>query len=296
MSDRPDTSDSPGSSPQEPGEAHSDADGSARSRAEPGSPRSTGGTRETVRREAPPPAETVAIDLDGQGSTFFSSGQIERLGDFRIVREIGRGGMGIVYEAEQESLGRRVAVKVLPRQMLLDEQHVERFKREAKVAAGLHHTNIVQIFGVGEDGGYHYYVMQLIQGVGLDRIIKRLGSSPAAGTPPAVDASSSATEFLCQRLLRDRASDPTGGPSATSVSAAFGATPQPGGAGPRPLPPAGPSRVQGIRTGRCRCRAGPACRGWSRSSSCRRWCRARPAGPGWVWARPTRGLPDSSTG
>lgn len=81
---------------------------------------------------------------------------LERLGDFRIIREIGRGGMGIVFEAEQESLGRHVAVKVLPKQTLLDAKHLQRFRREASTAAGLHHTNIVPVFGVGQDAGYHH--------------------------------------------------------------------------------------------------------------------------------------------
>ena len=90
--------------------------------------------------------------------------RLERLGDFRILGEIGRGGMGIVYEAYQESLGRHVAVKVLPRQTLLDPQHLRRFQREAQTAARLHHTNIVPVFGVGEHDGFHYIVMQLIEG------------------------------------------------------------------------------------------------------------------------------------
>lgn len=98
----------------------------------------------------------------------------ERLGDFRIEREIGRGGMGIVYEAEQESLGRRVAVKVLPKLAILEPKQVERFNREARTAAGLHHTNIVPVFGVGQQDGFHYYVMQCIEGVGLDRVLARL--------------------------------------------------------------------------------------------------------------------------
>jgi len=97
--------------------------------------------------------------------------KLERLNEFRIVREIGRGGMGIVYEAEQESLGRRVAVKVLPRQSLLEKKQLERFQREARAAAKLHHTNIVPVFGVGESQGFHYYVMQYIDGVGLDEIL-----------------------------------------------------------------------------------------------------------------------------
>ncbi len=100
--------------------------------------------------------------------------QLERLGDFRIIREIGRGGMGIVYEAEQVSLGRRVALKVLPRQALLEERQLARFKREAQLASRLHHTNIVQVYSVGEEDGFHFYTMQHVGGVGLDRVIENL--------------------------------------------------------------------------------------------------------------------------
>src|SRR5262249_22073681 len=75
----------------------------------------------------------------------------QKLGDFRIIREIGHGGMGVVYEAEQVSLGRHVALKVLPRKMLVDRKARHRFEREAKAAAKLHHTNIVPVFGVGEE-------------------------------------------------------------------------------------------------------------------------------------------------
>ena len=105
------------------------------------------------------------------GRVSLGAGKLERLGDFRIIRELGRGGMGIVYEAEQETLGRRVAVKVLPRQLLLDRKHLQRFQREAQLAAMLHHTNIVPVFGVGEHDGFHYYVMQLIHGIGLDEVL-----------------------------------------------------------------------------------------------------------------------------
>ena len=99
---------------------------------------------------------------------------LEQLGDFRLLGEIGRGGMGIVYEAEQVSLGRHVAVKVLPKQSLLDESHLKRFEREAQTAAKLHHTNIVPVFGVGQQDGYHYIVMQFIPGVGLDEVLLAL--------------------------------------------------------------------------------------------------------------------------
>jgi eukaryotic-like serine/threonine-protein kinase len=96
------------------------------------------------------------------------------LGDFRILREVGRGGMGVVYEAEQVSLGRRVALKVLPQRLLADDKTRLRFEREAKSAARLHHTNIVPVFGVGEQDGMPYYVMQFIRGSGLDQVLEEL--------------------------------------------------------------------------------------------------------------------------
>jgi WD40 repeat protein/serine/threonine protein kinase len=97
----------------------------------------------------------------------------ERIGDYRILREIGRGGMGIVYEAEQLALARHVALKLLPRQPLKPRLR-QRFEREAKAAAKLHHTNIVPVFGVGEHDGVPYYVMQFIQGLGLDEVLIEL--------------------------------------------------------------------------------------------------------------------------
>jgi serine/threonine protein kinase len=115
---------------------------------------------------------------------------LERLGDFRIIREIGRGGMGVVYEAEQVSLGRHVALKVLPRQLLIDSRTKRRFEREAKAAARLHHTNIVPVFGVGEHEGLPYYAMQYIQGTGLNVVIKELA---ALGSHPSGNEATAAT-------------------------------------------------------------------------------------------------------
>lgn len=89
-----------------------------------------------------------------------------QLGDFRILREIGRGGMGVVYEAEQISLNRKVALKVL-RFGSADEGTLERFRREAETVAHLHHTNIVPIFAVGCEQGVNYYAMQYIEGQSL---------------------------------------------------------------------------------------------------------------------------------
>jgi WD40 repeat protein/serine/threonine protein kinase len=107
------------------------------------------------------------------------------LGDFRILREVGRGGMGVVYEAEQISLGRRVALKVLPFASTLDDRQLQRFKNEAQAAAGLHHTNIVPVFATGCERGVHYYAMQFIPGRTLAGVIAewRGPAGPAAAAP-----------------------------------------------------------------------------------------------------------------
>ncbi|MBL8816508.1 MAG: protein kinase [Planctomyces sp.] len=120
--------------------------------------------------------EKVAIDDDSleQQTTALPNSELLQIGDYRIIREVGRGGMGIVYEAEQVSLGRRVAVKVLPRSLFNNDKVRKRFARESKAAARLHHTNIVPVFGVGDEDGLHYYVMQFIQGLGLDQVMVEL--------------------------------------------------------------------------------------------------------------------------
>jgi serine/threonine protein kinase/Flp pilus assembly protein TadD len=97
-----------------------------------------------------------------------------QLGDYRILREVGHGGMGVVYEAEQLSLHRRVALKLLSEPLLSSAKNRRRFEREARAAARLHHTNIVPVFAVGEHGGRPYYAMQFIQGHGLNEVINEL--------------------------------------------------------------------------------------------------------------------------
>ncbi len=106
--------------------------------------------------------------------TSAAAAPLQQLGDYQILREVGRGGMGVVYEAQQLSLGRHVAIKVLPSHALLDPRQLGRFQREARSAAKLHHTNIVPVFGVGEQDGLHYFVMQFIQGLGLDLVLDEL--------------------------------------------------------------------------------------------------------------------------
>jgi serine/threonine protein kinase len=102
------------------------------------------------------------------------------LGEFQIVREIGRGGMGVVYEAIQRSLDRRVALKVLPFAGLLDPRQLQRFQNEAKTSATLHHSHIVPVYAVGCERGIHYFAMQLIRGSNLAQVIAALRAGCAA--------------------------------------------------------------------------------------------------------------------
>ena len=144
-----------------------------------------------MMEEFKPGSGDITGDFDA-AAVVVRGARLERLGDFRVLREAGRGGMGVVYEAEQESLGRRVALKVLAAHAVPDPAQVRRFEREARAAAQLHHTNIVPVFGVGEQDGLHYYAMQFIPGLGLDSVIeevKRLRSAnatdaPATASPP----------------------------------------------------------------------------------------------------------------
>jgi serine/threonine protein kinase/tetratricopeptide (TPR) repeat protein len=133
---------------------------------------------------------------------------IRQLGDYRILREVGHGGMGVVYEAEQLSLGRRVALKILPGALLRDARQKRRFEREARAAAKLHHTNIVPVFGVGEHDGQPYYAMQFIQGLGLDEVIEELarmkgpGQGAPAGTPPGGEVRIARAGAAAQEVAR----------------------------------------------------------------------------------------------
>jgi serine/threonine protein kinase len=150
------------------------------------------------------------------------------LGGYQLVRELGRGGMGIVYEAVEPQLGRHVALKVLPSQAFLDTRLKERFRREAQAAAKLQHPHIVPIYGMGEDGGIHYYAMQLVSGRGLDRVlqqVRHLRESARGGTeaPPTDDE---LTTSIAIELL--------GGSSHGSGKAAAGD----GASPPRPAGPA----------------------------------------------------------
>lgn len=119
------------------------------------------------------------------------------LGDFRLVREIGRGGMGVVYEAVQRSLGRRAAVKVLPFSASVDEKHLARFQHEAQAAAQIDHPHIVPVFAIGQEQGIHYFAMQLIGGQSLAEMIAALrDEAGGAGQHPAYSQQRPAAESL----------------------------------------------------------------------------------------------------
>lgn len=135
--------------------------------------------------------------LETVGSILEDRGEQRLFGDFEIRREIGRGGMGIVYEARQISLGRPVALKVLPASLLADERTVARFKREARVAASLHHPNIVGVHSMGVEDGTPYFAMELSSGETLQRILWRLRPSG----PSAEDAGAAATTQKLAKIL-----------------------------------------------------------------------------------------------
>jgi serine/threonine protein kinase len=110
----------------------------------------------------------------GEGLGEGASAATGLLGDFRILREIGRGGMGVVYEAEQISLGRHVALKVLPFAAMLDRQQLARFKNEARAAATLKHPNIVSVYSIGCERGVHFFAMELIEGQSLAQVVEQM--------------------------------------------------------------------------------------------------------------------------
>jgi serine/threonine protein kinase len=124
--------------------------------------------------------EATAEHLAAQAGEGLTGPQPGFLGDFRLMRQVGRGGMGVVYEAEQVSLGRRVALKVLPFAATMDPRHLQRFQNEARAAASLEHPHIVPVYGVGCERGVHYYAMKFIEGRSLAEIIEaqRMPSEP----------------------------------------------------------------------------------------------------------------------
>ncbi|MFO0798569.1 MAG: WD40 repeat domain-containing serine/threonine protein kinase [Gemmataceae bacterium] len=159
----------------------------------------------------------LALEAAGEASPSDTLSTGARLGEYRLVREVGRGGMGVVYEAVQETLGRRVALKVLAAGAHDPSERLDRFRREARTAGRLHHTNIVPVYGVGADRGTHFYAMQYIRGRSLADVLadvrrRRTGSTvvQAAGTGDAsstLPSASGATYFRRAGELIAQAAD-----------------------------------------------------------------------------------------
>lgn len=145
------------------------------------------------------------------------------LGDFQLLREIGRGGMGVVYEARQVSLDRLVALKVLRTGLGLTSQAVQRFRREAAAAARLHHTNIVPVYATGEQEGTHFYAMELIEGPSLDQVIRELRGERTA--PAETEPSLGSDDQLDTAAYHD-SSEPTPRPGPIWTSSSFGSNTQ----------------------------------------------------------------------
>ncbi len=189
-----------------------------------------------VMERVKPPAEgrQASGGSDASSSTDFARPARSQLGDFRILREVARGGMGVVYEAVQESLGRHVALKILPLTGRLSATQLQRFQLEACSAGRLHHGNIVPVYGVGEHEGVHYYAMQFIHGHGMDAIVddlrrlRGLADENAATrsegrTPPAASAPSGSMTLA--RSLVAGAFEPARSDRHSRAPAASGAGP-----------------------------------------------------------------------
>ena len=123
-----------------------------------------------------PHAQTILVE-DDESDLLLRNLSRELAGDYQVERELGRGGMAVVYEAVDVHLGRRVALKVLPPEMAMRKSMAERFKREAKMAAALDHPNIVPVYRVGQTGGLLFIAMKYIKGRPLDSILETQGAA-----------------------------------------------------------------------------------------------------------------------
>lgn len=156
-------------------------------------------------------------------ATAESYGSPRRIGDFVIQRQLGRGGMGIVYQAKQVSMQRLVALKVLPFIGLVDDDRIQRFQSEVRAAASLEHPNIVSVYSVGEDQGTHYFAMQLIQGNNLADVIRSLRQIQNGDVQEnaAMKAALSISRGLDSAVLESRnATETIAGENATTIEEA----------------------------------------------------------------------------
>lgn len=153
---------------------------------------------------ADPLARTMLVEEESESDALLRNLGRELAGDYKIERELGRGGMAIVYEAIDVHLGRRVALKVLPPEMAMRKSMAERFKREAKMAAALDHPNIVPVYRVGQTGGLLYIAMKYIKGRALDSILETQGPLQIPVVLGVLRAASSALAYAHERGIVHR--------------------------------------------------------------------------------------------
>ena len=153
---------------------------------------------------ADPMARTMLVDEETESDALLRSLARELAGDYKIERELGRGGMAIVYEAVDVHLGRRVALKVLPPEMAMRKSMAQRFKREAKMAAALDHPNIVPVYRVGQTGGLLFIAMKYIKGRALDSILETQGPLQIAVVLGVLRAAASALAYAHERGIVHR--------------------------------------------------------------------------------------------
>jgi serine/threonine protein kinase len=129
-----------------------------------------------------------------------------RIGEYQLLRCIGRGGMGVVYQAEHITLGSRVAIKLLPGDASDNPKLRERFLREASASARMNHPNIVRVFDYGSEDGLHYFAMSLIEGVGLDQLLARDGMADFSAR--TLDTDTSEDSIPPEQSVRSGADSP----------------------------------------------------------------------------------------
>jgi serine/threonine protein kinase len=164
-------------------------------------------------------AARLADDLAEVVTNFTSPAPGRTLGPFRILEEIGRGGMGVVFKAVQDPLGREVALKVLPPEFSASPQRVKRFQREAEAVSKLDHPHIIPIYAFGKFGGYHYYAMKLVRGGTLAQSVNSMKSGP----PSATTLGSFDVQFQSQTDMR--AAVPVAPPPQPALRASWGPRP-----------------------------------------------------------------------
>lgn len=151
----------------------------------PSSPKQSGSKPSPVAAAPAPPAPPAAQEVEEAPVSLLPPQEDpepedipKRLGDYELLEEVGRGGMGIVFKARQVSLDRIVAVKVLPHAAAWDAKQIARFQNEAQAAAQLSHPNIVSVFSIGKDRGTYYYSMPFVEGISLEQAVRSLGKDP----------------------------------------------------------------------------------------------------------------------